>query len=219
MATTPVLLTRPRPDAERFARALGLTCTIAPLMEVAFTAPAPRAQALLFTSANGVAAWRAGGGARGLHAWCVGPRTARAARLAGLVVRGVAANAAVLARIVPAGAPPLVWARGVHARGDPAGTLQARGLVVTEAILYEARSLPLGPAGTALARAGPVVAPVFSSRAAQLLSAAWPLEALPHLRAVALSPAVAEALPVPSVVAERPDGDAMLRATLAAIHG
>ena len=220
MTTPPVLLTRPLADARRFAAALGVPCVLAPLFEVAFLRPAPEARALLLTSANAVAAWVEGGGARGLPAWCVGPRTAARARAAGLDVRGVAATAEALARLVPADAPPLLHARGAAVRGDLAGRLRARGLRVGEAVLYEARPLPLSDEARALARAGPVLAPVFSPRGALRLGGAWPPEALGHLRAVALSPAVGRALPVPPVaVARRPDGGAMRQAVLDAMGG
>ena len=217
-ATTPILLTRPRADSERFARMLGLPCTIAPLSEVAFVAPAPRAEALLLTSGNAVAAWVAGGGALGLPAWCVGERTAALAAEAGLDVRGWAPDAAALAAMMPCTAPPLVHARGAQVRGDLAGRLRARGLVVSEAVLYEARALPFASAARRLALAGPVLAPVFSPRGAALLGAAWPPGASGHLRAVALSDAVADALPVTAVaVAERPDARAMVAAVRGAI--
>ena len=218
MATTPILLTRPAGDSERFARRLGLPCMIAPLLEVVHLGPAPRAEALLLTSANAVAAWVAGGGARGLPAWCVGPGTAARAREAGLDVRGVAPTAAALAAAVPDGAPPLLYVRGVEARGDLVGALRARGVEARETVLYEALARPLDEAAARLARAGPVLAPVFSPRSAGLLAAGWPDGALGHLRAVALSGAVAAALPVaPVAVAARPDGAAMVEAVRAAI--
>ena len=220
MATPPILLTRPRADAERFAAALGLPCVVAPLLEIVATGPVPAAEALLLTSANGVAAWRDGGGARELPTWCVGDRTAGLAAAAGLEVRGWAADAEALARVVPADAPPLTHARGHHVRGDLAARLRARGLRVAEAVLYEAKPVPLTEEARVLALAGPVVAPVFSPRSAALLVDAWPPLAMGHLRAVALSPAVAAALPgPPAAVAARPDAAAMRDAVRAVANG
>ncbi|UWQ22373.1 uroporphyrinogen-III synthase [Jannaschia sp. W003] len=216
----PVLLTRPRPASERVAVALGVPCIIAPLLEIVAVGAPPEAEALLLTSAHGVDAWAEGGGARGLPTWCVGPRTAERARAAGLDVRGTAADAAALAAMVPEDAPPLLHARGADVRGDLAARLRARGLRVAEAVLYEARARPLTEEALALARAGPVLAPVYSPRSARLLGNEWPRGALGNLRAVALSGAVARALPVPPLaVAARPDGAAMIDALRREIAG
>ena len=219
MATTPVLLTRPRPESQRFAAALGVPCEISPLLRIEFTGlAAPEAAALLFTSANGVGAWVAGGGATGLPVWCVGTRTADAAREAGFEVRGIARDADALVASVPDDAPSLLRVRGEHARGCVARRLADRGLRMEEAVMYRARALPLTDRARALAVSGPVVAPIFSPRSAQLLSGAWPQGMLPHLKVVAMSGAVAAALPVaPVAVAARPDAAAMREATLAAL--
>lgn len=220
MATRPpVLLTRPEPESLRFAVCLGVPTLISPLLRIERRrGPVPAADALLLTSGHGVAAWVEAGGARSIPAWCVGPRTAAAARAAGLDVRATAADAVALADIVPDDAPPLLHARGAHTRGGLAGRLRARGLRVAEAVVYDAVAVPLTEEARRAARAGPVVAPVFSPRTACLLAEAWPEGALGHLHAVALSPAVARALPVPPFrVATRPDGAAMAEATLAAL--
>ena len=221
-AGPPVLLTRPRAASERTAAALApIGCLVAPLLAYVCKGAAPRsARALLLTSAQGVAAWAAAGGAAGLPAWCVGPRTADLARAAGHDVRGQAATAEALAALVPPGAPSLVHARGAHVAGDLAGALRARGLEVAEAVLYEAVARPLSEAARARARAGPVVAPAYSPRAARRLGNEWPADALHHLMPVALSDAVARALPVPPVaVAAAPEGAAMLDAIRSAVEG
>ncbi|WP_308917788.1 uroporphyrinogen-III synthase [Jannaschia sp. LMIT008] len=219
MSTPPVLLTRPLADARHFAAYLGVPCVLSPLLKVAFTATPPGdARAVLFTSQNGVRAWTAGGGPVGLPCWCVGPRTAALAREAGFDLRGWAADAAGLVRLVPSDAPPLVHVRGAQARGGVAAGLRARGLSAAEAVLYEACPLPLTAEAAALLRAGHVVAPVFSPRSARLLAEAVPEGALPHLRAVAISPAAAAALPVPAAaVAATPDAAAMRDAILSVL--
>ena len=214
-ASVPVLLTRPEADSLRLAAELpaGTHAIVAPLLRIVFlpfdVARVPAAASLILTSGHGVAAWTASdGGARG--AWCVGPRTAEMAARAGLDLRGQAPTADALLDRIPADASPLVHLRGAHHRGAMVDRLRARGLRASALTAYRADACPLTPAALTALRDGPVVAPVFSPRTARLLSAACPIESRGNLRPVALSPAVAQALPVPpAAVAERPDGAAM----------
>src|ERR1043166_2172034 len=85
-----ILVTRPDPEASRFAAQLrehGIDALVAPLMIVEPTdAQLPALdgiQALIFTSANGVRAYIARGGRADLPAYAVGEATAAAARTAG----------------------------------------------------------------------------------------------------------------------------------------
>ena len=86
-----IVITRPAADAERFAsdvRAAGAAPVVAPLMAVRYLDGAPQAlkgaQALLFTSANGVRAFARtaeyAGSAPALPVFAVGDATADAAR-------------------------------------------------------------------------------------------------------------------------------------------
>ncbi|PWJ21331.1 uroporphyrinogen-III synthase [Jannaschia seohaensis] len=168
------------------------------------------APGLIFTSANGVAAYRALGGDEGRPAWCVGPRTARAAEAAGLRVMGVATDAASLAVAIPPDAPPLLHLRGAVQRGNLAADLRTRGLTARDAVIYDQVPVPLSDAGRRALR-GPAIVPLYSPRTAALFAAACPKDAWPRLRLLALSPAVAAALPVASEIAETPDGAAMWR--------
>src|ERR1700716_1677325 len=86
-------VTRPRDDAEAFAKALrarGHDAIVAPVMEVHIMAGAPIAlegvQAVLATSANGVRALASGKKRRDLTIYAVGPQTAEAAREAGFTI-------------------------------------------------------------------------------------------------------------------------------------
>ncbi|TFL16587.1 uroporphyrinogen-III synthase [Jannaschia formosa] len=208
----PVLLTRPAeasaPMATRL-RALGASVVEAPLMRITFAEALPDlAPGLIFTSRNGVAAYRALGGPGGRPVWCVGPRTGEAAEAAGLDLRGVAPDAEALAWAVPEGAPPLLHLRGAAQRGDLAAALRARGLAARDAVVYAQEALPLGPAARAVLERGAVV-PLYSPRSAALLAQACPDAAWERLRLLSLSPAVAAALPVASEIAEAPDGAAM----------
>ncbi|WP_281824337.1 uroporphyrinogen-III synthase [Jannaschia rubra] len=221
MPDLPVLLTRPQADSERLAgslRAAGVgRMVVSPLSRIVPEGTLPEfSGGVLLTSANAVAAFRALDGPRGLSAWVVGPRTAEMARKAGFDVRLEAPDAATLLPQVPQDAPPLVHLRGAVARVDLAAALRKRGIAATDAVLYRQDALDLSSEARGLLRAGPVLVPLYSPRSAVLFAAACPPEAWPSVRLVALSPAVAEAGPVPPVaVADRPDGEAMMRAILA----
>jgi uroporphyrinogen-III synthase len=223
----PVLLTRPRPDAEALAGRLadtGARIVLSPLIEIRVADRLPElGGGLILTSPNGVAAFRALGGPRGLPVWCVGPRTAALAAAHGLEVRDVAKDAAALAGAVPPDAPRLMHLRGRHARGDLARALRARGIEAGSAVIYDQAPVPLSDEGRAVLRAGPVLAPLYSPRSARLLRTECPPVALGNVRAVCLSPAVARAAPFDVMgVAERPDGAAMeavVRTALATIGG
>ncbi len=214
----PVLLTRPRADAERTAAALQgrAEVIVSPLMRIVFGDALPDVGTALFTSGNGVAAWVAGGGARGLPCWTVGPRTAELAQAAGFEVQGVAEDAASLSALLPAGLASPVHLRGAVQRGNLVARLRARGIPAREAVLYLQKAEAPTAGALAAVAAAPVLAPLWSPRSARLLFEAFVPPLWRNLRPVALSPAVARACPVPPVaVAERPDGPAMLRAILA----
>ena len=221
MQAMPILLTRPRPQSEALAetlRAAGAErILISPLIEIAWGERLPEVPGgAILTSGNAVRAWSALGGQSGLPAWIVGSGTAAAARAAGFDVRGVAPDAAALAAMVPANAPPLVHLRGAVQRTDLAGALRRRGVAASDAVIYRQEARPLTTPALAMLGGGPVLAPLYSPRTAALLRSACPVDRLAHLRIVALSAAVAAESPVPPVrVADTPDGPAMLRAILA----
>ena len=111
-------------------------------------------------------------------------------------------------------APPLVHLSGEPSTGDVAARLRAAGLVVREAVVYRQEGLRPDAAfhdAIAAAAAGcRVVAPVFSPAGARRLSAA---AGDAQLRAVALSPAVAQALRFPAdriTTCGRPEVEAMV---------
>ena len=217
----PVLLTRPRAASDALAlrlRAAGARVVLSPLLAIRHAdALPPLAPALIFTSANGVEAYAALGGTGGRPTWCVGPGTAEAARAAGLDVRGWAADAAALARAIPADAPPLLHLRGAVQRGDLVGALRARGLAAEGAAIYRQDLVPLGSAARR-ALADAAIVPLYSPRTAAAFARACPPDAWPRLTLLSLSAAVAAALPRPSRVAETPDGAAMWRMLSEALH-
>lgn len=221
----PILLTRPCGQSQATAARLraqrpAAQIEMAPLIRIAHCVlpEVAAGEALILTSANAVAAWVAGGGAGARDAWVVGPRTAGAARAAGLRVRHVAPDAAALIDAVPEGVGPLVHLHGAHLRVDVAVALARRGFAARGVVVYDQEACPLTPAARAILAAGPVLCPLYSPRTARLLVAACPAGALGNLRAVCLSPSVAEALPVEVVaVAESPDGATLERAVIGAL--
>jgi uroporphyrinogen-III synthase len=227
----PCLLTRPAAQGDRFAAGLAdrfggaLRLVQAPLLAPVFLAPAipdPLA-GVIFTSETGVAALaRLIPAPRGLPAWCVGGRTAEAARRAGFAPRSAEGDAEDLLRLLladPKAAAlnaPLLHARGQEARGELSRRLADRGIAATEAVVYAQQPQPLtAEAQALLARPGPVLLPLFSPRTAALFRAAAPAP-LAALHAIAMSPAVARALdgvPLAGLtLAGRPDADAMQEA-------
>jgi uroporphyrinogen-III synthase len=230
-----ILVTRPEPGASRFAAALrarfgaAAPVIVAPLMEPAYAdAPLPpalaegRAGGLVFTSAAGVEGLARRCPGLALPAFCVGARTAAAARAAGHAAEALGGDAdalvaALVARGAAGGVPlPLVHARGADSRGQVADRLTAAGLPTEEAVVYAQTVRTLAPeAAAALAGRVPVVVPVFSPRSARILAAAAQRADAPLLLA-AISPAALAAWDgrpvVRTAIAPAPDEAGMLAA-------
>lgn len=218
-----LLLTRPAADSARLA-ALALArigprqVVISPMMAVVPLPlpPLPRVAAVVLTSAHAVAAladWPARP-----PAFCVGERTADAARQAGFPLVATAPDAVRLLPLIRAARPgPLLHARGRHAAVDLAAALAEDGIAVAEAVVYDQPRQPLTPAARALlAGAVPVLLPLFSARTARLLAEDLPEGATAPLWIAAISEAVAAAAeplsPRRIEVADRPELAAMLDA-------
>ncbi|SIS51382.1 uroporphyrinogen-III synthase [Roseivivax lentus] len=199
-----LLLTRPEAAAQAFAEELtseGIrpeTCIVSPLIEISFLPHVPRMdryQGLIFTSANGVAAYRAAGGPFRETCFTVGDATAAAARDAGLhpiSADGAASDLiALIAEAKPAA--PLLHLRGEHSRGAVAETLSSAGIETDSAVLYTQNLVPLSAEARGfLAGAVPVVAPFFSPRTARAFAEHGPFDAPLYL--AAMSEAVADPL-------------------------
>lgn len=210
------LVTRPREDSGELAAALearGLTPVLEPLLAIRFVdggaevlAPLlAGAQALLFTSANGVRAFAAASPRRDLPAFAVGDATAKAAGDAGFAgVASAGGDVADLAALVQRHLKPeggaLVHAAASDVAGDLAGALSAAGFELRRAVLYEAVPAErLSDETTELLANGEVaLALFFSPRTAshfvRLATGAGLASACRLVAAVALSPAVAAAL-------------------------
>jgi uroporphyrinogen-III synthase len=227
-----VLITRPEEDAAPLAEALaarGHRVLIEPLLRIERADPPPAldgaAQALLFTSANGVRAFAALSSDRRTPACCVGDATARAARDAGfatvLSAGGDVASLAALAaaRLRPENGPLLHVAGSVVA-GDLAGALEAVGFTVRRAVAYRAETAAaLTPPTRAALAAGEVDAVLlFSPRTARtfarLVREASLETTLARVSFLCLSRAVADALaPLPHgrlLVAAEPTQEALI---------
>ncbi len=228
---TCLFLTRPEADSARFAQAARAAgwrgeVLIAPMLRIALDPPPQRvlqtARTLIVTSQHGVAALVAATEARDWPIWCVGPRTAEAARDAGFAdihEGGGDARALLAALLAAAPQTPLLHLRGRHAAMNIASELRAAGLRALSHVVYAQIARPLSAEARArLAQGGDLVMPVFSPRSAQVLARALRREPLSaaRLHLVAISAAAREAATGPvwasQQVAERPDAPGMLAA-------
>ncbi len=227
-----LLLTRPRAQSERFVRdfaaALGreLPVVIAPLIEIVprgLAVDPGTAAGLIFTSENGVAAFAAAEARRHWPVWCVGERTADAARAAGfsqVSVAGGDAESLVAGILAARPAGPLLHLRGAHAAGDVSGRLTAGGIPTTAAVVYDQVAQPLSAEARALLAdpAAEVLVPLFSPRSAALLAeAAGTVRARLHPVAISAAAAAvwddcAAAGARPARVAAAADAPAMIAA-------
>lgn len=218
---TILVLTRPRADSERFLAAVEaefgpVKAVISPVIEVvSLAAEMPTYDEVILTSANGVAEAARLGVKAGTPAWCVGQRTAKLAREAGLEPISADGNADDLVDLILSqSAGTLCHIRGVHTRGQVAARLIAQGRVCKEVIAYDQRDIPPTQAALdVLAGTDPIVLPLFSPRSALLIPA---VEQAP-VHVIAMSQAVAAEvadLGADTVtVAESPNFEAMLAAT------
>jgi uroporphyrinogen-III synthase len=195
----PILLTRPAAQAQEFAAQItarfgpAAQCVISPVLEMVTLSPEIDFTAyagLVFTSQNGVAAYRQIGGPSGLPAYCVGDKTTRAAQEAGLDARSaggdITALNALLAQMPDLG--PLLHPSGVHVAGQVTGE-------VTRVAVYDQRPLDLtAQARDILRQPGAVLAPLFSPRSAHVLQEALPADRRAKIHAICLSQAVRDAL-------------------------
>lgn len=176
----PILVTRPSPDGERTTAALaqvGCLPLHTPLMRItqrkAPLPPSARADALVFTSANGVRAWVQAGGSLTLPAFYVGPASAATGRALGLPITAIAQGDvdSLIPLITQAGVQRPLHVRGIHAVGDLVGRLTAKGLSPLSLPLYEASAVPvLPPLMVAVLRSGPCTVAFFSPRTARLFA-------------------------------------------------
>ena len=128
----------------------------------------------------------------GIRVYCVGNRTADAARARGAEIVLVAQDADALVRECESPGP-LIHLRGEHARGDVAKRLSLAGIETHEAVIYRQQARPLSKEARALIEGeARVILPLFSPRSARLVGEQ--VERVgPQVAAIAMSPAVASA--------------------------
>ena len=222
--TAILIITRPAPAGPRFVSAvaerMGHASPViySPAFRIDPVAVVPpEADHLILTSQNGVAAAQRLGISTEITAWCVGDRTAAAAREAGFSACSAGGDAAQLVDLILSQKPNgrFLHLAGKHRRGDISGALTRGGVTCDTCIAYEQVVLePTPELLAAFAGNTPLVSPVFSPRSASPF--AVPGRSAP-LHGVAMSGAVAEVLTGLSAdtvhVAERPDELAMIAAT------
>ena len=153
--TGKILITRPEEDAKPLADALaarGLATLVEPLLAIRVLADAAGplaqdidgAQAILFTSANGVRAFGELSPRRDIGVLAVGDATASAARAAGFTaVESAAGDVGDLARLarqrLKPEAGPVFHAAGSAVAGDLARLLGEGGFTLRRRMLYESQ--------------------------------------------------------------------------------
>ena len=220
-----VAITRAEPEASRTAarvRARGAEAIVAPLIAIVpcgYDTNTEGAQAIIFTSTNGVRAFPDARGARDRLVLTVGDATAEAAREAGFNdVRSADGDVNALVALAKRELDPargkLIHIAGDHVAGDLGGELRAAGFSVERRLAYA--SVAAAPLPAALN--GPLDIVLFHSpRAAQrFIELGAPNAA--NLVAGCMSAAIAEAAGKVSwkriITAPRPREDDLLAATL-----
>lgn len=229
-----VLVTRSEPGASETAaklREIGFEVIVEPLFAIApLPVNLPDFDALAFTSANGVRRLAMLSPRRDVPVWCVGGRTAQAAREAGFADvdsadGDVNALEALIARDLKAG-KRLLHVGNEESRGDLAGRLTAAGhqadfLAVFRAVPVEAPGARLG--GVLAGREAIDAILIHSPRAGAILAGlAVGSSAQSPLRIVAISQAAArplQALEAKIEIAATPDEAAMISALARLVFG
>lgn len=225
-----LLLTRPETSSRRFLRevrqALGAQwrAVISPLMETRFfDAALPDHAVIVFTSETAIRAVERLSDERSATAWCVGPRTERAARNAGYrTMSGPGAARELAAAIVAAKPRGTVFCPVATDQAfDMAKALEHAGIDTISACLYtQVPQPPNAEALALLAAPEPVILPLFSARSAELAVAAFADHTAP-LRVAAISAEVARRAqglrPERTAVAPSPDAAGLIFALAALV--
>jgi len=229
-----VLVTRSEPGASETAarlRAIGFEAAAEPLFSIApIDVALPAFGALAFTSLNGVRRFAMLSPRRDVPVWCVGGRTAQAAREAGFVdVRSAEGDVNALAALIGRELPPgvsLLHVGNEESRGDLAGQLAAAGHKAEFLAIF--RAAPAARPGLRLAgmlagRETFDAVMIHSPRAGIILAGfAGEAPARLPLQIVAISQAAAEPLrdlAAKIEIAATPDEPAMISALARLVFG
>ncbi len=220
------------PSAREFVAAVqgrfgDLSMVIAPATHIVFRQadlPLDGVTDIVFTSQNGVAGFARLSQRRDMRAWCVGGRTAEAARAAGFATQTGPGDAAGLLDAILTARPTgrVIWPRGHEAAVDIAKPLNSAGIETFSPVIYAADPCAPTPEATALlAQPGPVLLPLFSARSAAIV-ADWAQGCRAQITLIAISQGVADAASTMGAtriaVAVRPDEAAMLDALATCLH-
>ena len=201
-----ILLTRPLAQSLRFAREVeralpGVPIILSPLMVPEYLTPPIPLQnftAVILASSAAVEAARrisAAGSKLPSRAYCVGSRTATAAKIAGFDAVSANGDAAALLALIIADKPTgqLLFLRGYDSTGGIEENLISAEIETVSIICYRQLPQSLNLIATAhLHGIAPVILPVFSPRSALLLQAETArISARSPLWIAALSPAIA----------------------------
>ncbi len=218
-----LLLTRPRSSAEAFVARLdrkvmeGVTVCFSPLIEilpVEADISLKGYAGVVFTSANAV---RFSENGAGRSAYCVGMRTAEAAKAHGWDVSLAAQDADSLISAIEVACVegPLLHLAGQHRRGEVAERLSHLGAQTDVAVIYDQILRPLTEEARGMISADArVIVPLFSPRtAAHFVSEVGSAK---HVTLLAMSEAVADATAgveaAELLIAKAPTGEEMRRA-------
>jgi uroporphyrinogen-III synthase len=213
------LLTRPAAASERFARDLVGHVVISPLMQTEFLRPEVPAlpfAAVVFSSETGVEAARKLETDLPRRAYCVGRRTAAAARAIGCEAVSAEGDVTALAEMILAreSRGAILIVRPEIVAGDLEARLRGAGLQAVSIVAYRQQALTLSQeAERLLTSERPVFLPLFSPRSAKLFCGEFRrIAGTAPLFIAAISPAVIAELDIPAqdvTVAVRPDAKAM----------
>lgn len=223
--TISILITRPEPEASRFAAQLraifgaSVALLCAPVMKIVHGGALPALsgrEVLIFTSRQAVTGFCRLNPRRDLFCYAVGDATAEAARAEGIDAVPAGGDAdALLARIASDGrAGPFLHPRGAHVASDIVGALRAMGHAAQDVVVYDQVAVDPGLAARAvLEGSDPVILPLMSPRSARLFFDQAATARAPLLVA-AISRKVAAAVPEGAAqamkVAETPDADGVI---------
>lgn len=224
--TPAVLITRPEAQAYRLADQLRaqwgceMPIVISPLIGIAcldHPLDLGDTRTLLFTSVNGVEAFRRLSTRRDLPCYTVGPATARVATALGLAVHDAGGDVGALCErmIADRVSGPCLHLRGEVAAGDLVGGLRRAGIAARAQVIYRQVPQPLSDEARAILDAdAPVIVPLYSPRSAELFFGQ--ITARAPLLIAAISQNAADKIPQSScetvIIAQSPDGPAMIAA-------
>lgn len=220
-----LLLTRPLEASKRFSRqvreALGpVPIVISPLLDIVFPDMPPiaaEAEVIVFTSRNGVEAWKRAAMPCDKTCYCVGDATAEAATALGFSVSIVRQTVKELAAAILVERPQghIVHVHGTHVRGGLTESLGNEGLSASDVTAYDQKLCDLSDeAKKLLSGGGVVIVPLFSPRTSQHFKAVCPKNSV--IQVIAISEAAAEDWP-DAIVAETPDAAGMVAAIRAGL--